>query len=353
MNENIATYRILDAAVNRAREGLRVVEEYLRFVLDDAHLSSQLKNCRHGLATTLQLFDDQALLKSRETLADVGTSISTTTEGERASLADVVTASFKRLQEALRTLEEYGKLISPVAAEQISQLRYNTYTLEKAIINTANNQLTFEGRSLYLLLTTEMCQPNLEIVLQQALAGGVDIVQLREKKMNDSDLLTLAKRVCKITKDAGALFVMNDRPDIALLADADGVHIGQEELSVKDARRIIGADCLIGVSTHNIEQAKQAVLDGADYLGIGPTFPSETKLFDNFAGLEFIQQVSEEISLPSFAIGGINEVNLPQVLEAGSTRIAVSHAICGNDEPRQATQRLVKELGRMIEKKDF
>ncbi|VAX39951.1 Thiamin-phosphate pyrophosphorylase [hydrothermal vent metagenome] len=343
-SENIVTYRILDAAANRAREGLRVLEEYVRFVQDDADLSSQLKNCRHQLATILQAIDLNTLLKSRETLQDVGTSISTATESERASLASVVTANFKRLQEALRTLEEYSKLISPTAAEEISQLRYTTYTLEKAITNSSRNQQVFEGRSLYLLLTAKSCQQEIEFVLQEALAGGVDIVQLREKKMNDGDLLPLARKVCQITKQAGALFIMNDRPDIALLANADGLHIGQEELSVKEARKIVGADSLIGVSTHDIEQAKQAVLDGADYLGVGPTFPSKTKSFDNFSGLPFIQQVANEISLPWFAIGGISEENLSDVINAGASRIAVSHAICRNNKPQQAAKQLKKKL---------
>src|SRR4029077_11335298 len=104
-------------------------------------------------------------------------------------------------------------------------------------------------------------------------------------------------------RDMDALFVMNDRADLAVLADAAGEHDRQEELTVKEARRIVGPDRLVGVSTHTIEQARQAVLDGADYLGVGPVFPSGTKSFDQLAGLDFVRQVAAEIKLPWFAIG--------------------------------------------------
>ena len=133
--------------------------------------------------------------------------------------------------------------------------------------------------------------------------------------------------------DAGTatLLIINDRPDLAALAQADGVHVGQEELSVKDARSIVGPDVLIGVSAHSIEQARQAVLDGANYLGVGPTFPSGTKQFDHFPGVELLRAVAAEIRLPAFAIGGITRENLGQVKSAGFTRMAVSGAIL---EPR-------------------
>jgi thiamine-phosphate pyrophosphorylase len=123
------------------------------------------------------------------------------------------------------------------------------------------------------------------------------------------------------------LAIVNDRADVAAIVNADGVHVGQEDLSVKDARAIVGPRMLIGVSTHNIEQARAAVLDGADYLGAGPTFASRTKSFDEFAGLDYLQQVSAETQLPTFAIGGIAAENVGKVLDAGITRVAVGAAI--------------------------
>ena len=127
---------------------------------------------------------------------------------------------------------------------------------------------------------------------------------------------------------------MNDRADVAVLSAADGVHVGQDELSVKDARAIVGPEVLVGVSTHNIEQVRRAVLDGANYLGVGPTFPSTTKSFAAFAGLDFVRAVATEISLPAFAIGGITLENVSQVISAGLRRVAVSGAVVNAADQR-------------------
>jgi thiamine-phosphate pyrophosphorylase len=138
---------------------------------------------------------------------------------------------------------------------------------------------------------------------------------------------------------------MNDRPDLAALSRADGVHIGQEELPVKDAREIVGPQAIIGVSTHSIEQARQAVLDGANYIGVGPTFPSETKQFDRFPGVELLRAVAAEIRLPAFAIGGIRLDYLPQVLDTGFRRVAVGAALASAAEPESAARAFRAALG--------
>ena len=140
------------------------------------------------------------------------------------------------------------------------------------------------------------------------------------------------------------LFIINDRPDLAALARADGVHVGQEELSVKDARSIVGPETLVGVSTHSIEQARQAVLDGANYIGVGPTFPSGTKQFEQFPGVELLRAVAAEIRLPAFAIGGIGRAERRRGVGG---RI---HADCrqrgrhGGRRPAQAARELLAML---------
>ena len=148
------------------------------------------------------------------------------------------------------------------------------------------------------------------------------------------------REVRNITQANGVLFIVNDRPDLARLAEADGVHLGQDDLPVLEARRILGAEALIGVSTHNLEQVRQAILDGASYLGVGPTFPSQTKEFATHAGLEFVQQAMAETSLPAFAIGGIDASNIAQVRAAGARRVAVSHAVCAAQDPRSVARSL-------------
>jgi thiamine-phosphate pyrophosphorylase len=180
--------------------------------------------------------------------------------------------------------------------------------------------------------------------IQEAAAGGARMFQLREKQLGDRALLERAQRVREWTRKAGALFILNDRPDIARLAEADGVHLGQDDLSVKDARRIVGPDALIGVSTHNLEQLRQAILDGASYVGVGPTFPSGTKAFSEYAGRDFVRQAKAETSLPAFVIGGINADTIGQAVAAGARYAAVSQAVCQADDPRAVAAALVHAL---------
>jgi len=340
------TYRILDAAANRAREGLRVVEDFVRFSLDDKHLTEVLKNWRHRFAGVLAAVDAHRLVAARDTRADVGTGVSTGRERLRRNLLDVVTANFKRVEEAARTLEEYGKILSPEFGRQIEQLRYELYTIEKSVAVTFAARERLDGRDLYLLVSSELCPHGSGPVIHAALEAGAGIIQVREKKMSDRELVTYGRLVRNWTAQAGALFIMNDRPDLAVLTDADGVHVGQEELSVRDARRIVGPSRLVGVSTHSLEQARQAVLDGADYIGVGPVFTSTTKNFSKLAGLDFVRQVAAEITLPAYAIGGITLENLDEVLACGARRVAVSDAICGAENPLEIASEFHHELVR-------
>ncbi len=347
----IDTLRVMDASANRAREGLRVVEDIVRFVLDDAHLTGLVKQLRHDLGTALKPLDAGRFLAARDTTTDVGTSVTTDQEHQRDSLRDVLDANLGRVQESLRTLEELAKLqtdssvaSTAPASALFERTRYGLYTLHKALAATVEAQRRLDGRVLYLLAGESSCQGGIGPTIRAAADGGVGVVQLRDKSLPDAALLELAHRVRRWTREAGVLFVMNDRPDLALLADADGVHVGQEELDVRSVRRIVGPRRLVGVSTHSLQQAKQAVLDGADYLGVGPVFHSQTKSFDNFAGLETIRAVAEEITLPWYAIGGIDGNNLAEVIAAGANRVAVGAAVCLAADPKTAARDLHQSL---------
>lgn len=335
-HEQIDTARIVDAAANRAREALRVIEDYCRFALDDALLSRELKELRHRLTERLSPFSSNALLAARDTRGDVGTTLTSTGEQQRASLRAVVQANLKRLQEALRSLEEFGKLHSPDLGAAFEQERYHVYTLEKAILGGASARERLAEVRLCVLLTGARCAAAIDWTIAEAAAGGASMFQLREKSLSDRELIARAREVRAWTRQAGALFIVNDRPDIARLVEADGVHLGQDDLPVKEARRIAGGDALIGVSTHSLAQLRAAVLDGADYVGIGPTFSSKTKEFEELAGLDFVRQAAAETSLPAFVIGGVNEKTIAAAVQAGARRVAVSEAICAADEPRQA-----------------
>ncbi len=336
------TMRLIDACANRAREGLRVLEDYARFALNDHFLTGELKTLRHNLTQTLRTLPD--MLAWRDVLHDVGTQLTTPSEHQRSDLADVVKANLKRLQESLRSLEEFGKIVSPEFGPALEALRYRSYTLEKALVRDSELATRLARARLYVLLTEERCRSSLVGTVREAVEGGADVVQLREKDGSDRTLLELAREVRRITRDHGALFIVNDRPDLARLVEADGVHLGQDDLALRDARRIVGPDALVGVSTHDLAQLRQAILDGASYVGIGPTFPSTTKTFAEFAGLDFVRAASAETSLPAFALGGIDLQNVQKVLDAGATRIAVSAAICGVPDPRQAARQFADLL---------
>jgi thiamine-phosphate pyrophosphorylase len=346
--DQVSTARILDASANRAREALRVLEDYCRFALDDGFLTAALKGLRHALAEALEPLPSGLLLTARDTSADVGTQITTAREHERSDLLAVVQANWKRLQEALRTLEEFGKLHSRELGHAIEELRYRSYTLEKALFLGAQSRDRLADARLYVLVTASLCRVSLAGTIAEAAGGGADIIQLREKDLDDRALLQTAREMRQLTHKLGMLFIVNDRPDIALLARADGVHLGQEDMPLRDARRILGAEAIIGVSTHDIAQVRQAVLDGANYIGVGPTFPSATKSFAEFPGLDFVQQATAETSLPLFVLGGVTRTNLNQVLAAGARRVAVSHAVCQADDPRAAAaafSQVLREAG--------
>jgi thiamine-phosphate pyrophosphorylase len=338
-------FRIVDAATNRALEGLRVIEDYARFALDDPFLVKEIKTIRHELAEIAGAFPMPVRLAARETQYDVGTEIKAAGELQRFSEDDLLDANFSRVQEAVRSIEECAKLLVPQIVSSVEQLRYRCYTLQRAMRIGERAMERLSHARLYVLVDARTSEADLRDLVMSLVGAGVHIVQLREKRLSDRELLARARLVRDLTRGTGTLFIMNDRPDLAVLSGADGVHIGQEELTVKEARLIVGAQSLVGVSTHNIEQARQAVLDGADYIGCGPTFPSTTKDFSEFAGLDYLRQVAQEIRLPAFAIGGINEENLELVLATGIRRVAVSSSVIHSANSAEAARRLLARLG--------
>jgi thiamine-phosphate pyrophosphorylase len=322
-----AVWRIVDAELNRCAEGLRVVEEYLRMVLDDRHLAGRAKLLRHQLVESGNQVSAVHRLASRNTLGDVGREVKTESEASRHDAWHVAQSSFSRVAQGLRSLEEYGKLFSPGFARQCEQLRYELYTLEKASGLTDESLARLEQARLCAIV--EGCNSRDEFValIGPLVEAGVGMLQLRDKRLGDAELYDRATTLTKETRGSATLAIINDRADIAVASHADGVHLGQDDLPIAATRRLVGPRALVGRSTHSLDQARQAVLEGANYLGVGPTFPSTTKQFDSFTGLELLRQVASEIRLPAFAIGGIGVDNLPDVLACGIRRVAVAGAL--------------------------
>jgi thiamine-phosphate pyrophosphorylase len=341
---NTDVLRILDANANRAREALRVVEDYARFVLNDSQLCEGLKRLRHDFVLATKDLVADAILH-RDTPGDPGTAVKTESERGRDDVAHVVTAAGKRLGEALRTIEEYLKTTDPPRAAQVESIRYRFYDFEQQIALTLRPaSRSFAAVRLYVLITESACKRPWMEVAQQAIAGGADCLQLREKNAESGELLARARKLVALCRQHKVLCIINDRPDVAMLADADGVHVGQGDLPAREVRTLVGAGKIVGVSTHNLEQARQAIRDGADYIGVGPFFRSATKPRDFVAGSEVARQVAHQIRLPAVAIAGITEENVDEVLASGLKAIAVTAAVTGSDDPREAARRLKEKL---------
>ncbi len=347
MSENqqdVSAYRVIDAAINRAGEGIRVVEDFMRMTLGDAYLSSELKNLRHRLTDATAGIDPQQRIAARDSQRDVGRNLQTENEYKRENATAMIQANLGRAQQALRTIEEFSKTISLDTARQAEQLRYATYTIEKAVMTTLLSLQNIGPASLYVLIDAGSCVEEFKQLVNALVEAGVEFIQLRDKSCSDATLVQRGRQLSELTRNTKTRWIMNDRSDLAVVCGASGVHLGQDDMAVSDARRIVGAAKLVGVSTHNLEQVKTAVLDGANYIGVGPVFASSTKSFESLAGLDFVRQVAAEIQLPAFAIGGINFENMDQVCAAGLARIAVSAAVVQASDPAAIARKMKEAL---------
>jgi thiamine-phosphate pyrophosphorylase len=333
----LALRRILDANLDRAREGLRVIEDWCRFGLDSAPLSEECKHLRQELAT----WHSPDLRAARDTPGDAGTALTHPNEEQRTDIQQVLQANLCRVEEALRVLEEYGKVYDPAMGSSFKQLRYRVYTLDSRLLSYQCQQQLHSAR-LYLVTAPS---DRLFATVEAALQAGLTLVQYRDKDADDCLRLENAEKLCHLCHRYGALFIVNDRVDLALAANADGVHLGQQDIPIALARQLLGPQRLIGRSTHCPDDLHRAIQEGADYIGVGPVYETPTKAGRPAAGLEYVRYAATHATLPWFAIGGIDQNNLPEVLSAGAERIAIVRAIMNSDRPTTMTQAFLTKLG--------
>lgn len=199
--------------------------------------------------------------------------------------------------------------------------------------------------TLYVIVDPSACGPqDPRAVAAAAIRGGADAIQLRDKTATGRSLIETATHLLTITRPAGIPLIVNDRVDVAYAAQADGVHLGQDDVPLKAARAILGARRIVGKSTHSLEQAVAAEREGADYIGVGPIFSTPTKPDDPSVGVELIRQVASRITIPFVCIGGIDAGNAAQVRAAGGRCIAVVRAVCAAKHPEAAAARLKGRL---------
>lgn len=332
-------HRILDANLDRAREGLRIIEEWCRFGLQSEVLTNECKQLRQELA----VWHTPEIRTARNTSSDPGTGLTHPQEKERSSIGQLLQVNLCRTEEALRVLEEYGKLYKPNMGEACKQMRYRVYLLESHLLAYHRRQRLRES-TLYLVTSPS---ENLFSVVEAALQGGLTLLQYRNKTDDDLIRLEEAQKLRVLCDRYDALFIVNDRVDIALAVDADGVHLGQQDIPIALARQLLGPQRLIGRSTTNPEEMKRAIAEGADYIGVGPVYATPTKVDKVAAGLEYVRYAAENSPLPWFAIGGIDLNNLNEVLDAGAIKISVVRAIMQAEQPTLTTQYFLSQLTRM------
>ncbi|MFZ5986275.1 MAG: thiamine phosphate synthase [Bacillota bacterium] len=346
-------YRILDANINRASEGLRVLEDLARFYYDDKSMSKRLKEIRHNVRKNVMALL-QHFLDNRDSCNDVGLSVSNELKvDDKTSMIELVTANFKRLQEALRAIEENLKIIGEYELSKVYEgYRFSSYTLEKEYFKALypsekQRKLCTE---LYCLTAEEYSKGrnNIEVV-EEMIKAGVKIIQYREKDKKLIDKYNECVKLREMTNKAGVTFIINDDIDIAIMVKADGVHIGQDDLPIEKVKELVGEEMIVGVSTHSPDQAQDAVKRGADYIGVGPIYRTNTKKdVCDPVGLEYLDYVVKNINIPFVAIGGIKEHNMHEVLAYGAKCIAMVTEIVGAESIEEKIRNIKSKILRGV-----
>jgi len=338
--------RIVDANFNRIGEGLRLLEDTARLILNDADLSRQLKAMRHSLSIK-DLSTKKNLLQARDSHGDVGIKIEVSQQSKERDIASTVVANSRRVQESLRVIEELSKIPSiDLADEAFKGARFELYDIEKSLVSKLLRKEKADRISgLYTIIDTQyLNNRSCEDMASQIIEGGAGIIQLRAKDMSVRKITAIAKKLKRLCAENGALFIVNDRLDITLAADADGLHIGQEDLLSEDARRLLPIDRIIGCSVASAEQAKEAEDAGADYLAVSAVFPTPSKKDTTIAGLKVLKEIRKQTQLPLVAIGGINIDNTAEVQAAGADSVAIISAIMQAESPGEATRQIIELL---------
>jgi len=331
--------RILDASFNRAREGLRVVEDGLRFSLNDRPLTFQIKKLRHDLSKTVfSYLTPEDLNRSRQVLLD--SSRHDDFRGEKYRLTEIIMRNLRRTGEALRTMEEYAKNISPALSNKIHHLRFNLYQIEKQVTLKLMRK-EIPPRCLCVILNLNE-EKKFRFLSEKVAKAGPHMVQIRYK---GEDIPYFLKMTCWLRQilPEETLLLVNDRPDICLVARADGVHLGQKDFPLQ-AVRILLPDKIIGLTCQNLSQAKTAIKNGADYIATGPVFPTAVKPEKLPIGLERLTGLVKKVTIPVLAIGGINEDNLDRVLATGVNGVAVISAVAASAHPDKTIRQMKKTI---------
>ncbi len=349
LNTKSSVLRSIDANLNRAAEGLRVVEDILRFSYNEKRLTTKARSLRRSIRTTGAMLPGgaAALCGSRDSIKDVARNAGASL-GRNA--ADSITPNLKRAQEACRVLEELSRPISSPASSKFGEIRFELYDFERdaaLFIAHADRKLKMPPFPfLYAIAGYEVFSRSGYKYLKELCAAKSGMIQLRDKNVSDLESTRRAKDLSDRLKTSDTLFIMNDRLDIAMISGADGVHLGDEDIPVIKAREIAGADFIIGTSTHSYEQAMGALEGGPDYIAFGPVFESPTKPGRKPVGVKLLKKISARAAdTPVVAIGGITPDRLASVYESGAAGAAMISSI----SDQKSRKKNLESISKIIE----
>ena len=338
--EDLRILQIIDANLDRAREGLRVLEDWARFGLGRNDFVKRIKNFRQILGKNhLKVYK-----QSRNYIEDECKGLTHQEQSERKAPDQIISSNAGRVQEALRVIEEFSRLHNQELSKVAAEIRYEIYTLEIELLSFSKfkkSEEILKENDLYVI--TDQKENLLEII-EAILIAGVKIIQHRFKKGTDKDHLEEAIEIKNLCKKYNSLFIINDRVDIALASNADGIHLGQDDLDLKTARKLLGNSKIIGVSANNEIDISNALKEGCDYIGIGPVFETATKKNKKPIGIERIKTLTKDLNIPWFAIGGIKANNISYLKSNGFKKVALVSQLMNSEDPKEDAIMILKEL---------
>jgi len=338
--EDFRIYQIIDANLDRAREGLRVLEDWARFGLGENNYVTKIKNFRQILGKNhLEIYK-----KTRNYIEDQSKGLTHLDQFNRKTTEQIISSNAGRVQEALRVVEEFSRLHNHELSKIASDMRYEIYTLEIDLLSLSkckNSEKILKDNDLYVITDHK---ENLLEIIEEILIAGVKLIQHRFKKGTDKDHLQEAIQIKNLCKKYNSLFIINDRIDIALASNADGIHLGQDDLDLKTARKLLGYSKIIGISANNENELSYALKEGCDYIGIGPVFETPTKKDKKPIGIEKIKTLTKDLQIPWFAIGGVTKNNISYLKSFGFKKFALVSQLMNSEDPKEEAIMILKEL---------
>ena len=338
--EDLRIYQIIDANLDRAREGLRVLEDWARFGLGKEKYVEKIKNFRQILGKNhLEVYK-----QSRNHIKDKCKGLTHQEQFNRITCEQIISSNSARVQEALRVIEEFSRLQNHELSKIASEIRYEIYNIEIELLSYSKfkkSEEILKENDLYVITDQK---DNLLEIIEEILIAGVRIIQYRFKTGTDQDHLQEAIQIKNLCKRYNSLFIVNDRIDIALASNADGIHLGQDDLDLKTARKLLGYSKIVGISANNAIDISNALKEGCDYLGIGPVFETTIKESKKPLGIENIKTLTKDLNIPWFAIGGIKSNNISYLKRNGFKKVALVSELMNSEDPKEDAMMILKKL---------